>query len=89
MTGELSQEFKAYLERFESEIGEVEFGSFAKYNGQLVQKLRYDEFAELHHDYHEVKDTYFESLQRGDTINDLVVKLMRELATKLVLESPV
>lgn len=88
MGDELRKDYDEYLERFTSEIGDAELGSFVKYNGLLIQKLRYEEFGALFKDYNEVSRSYFESLKRGDTINDLVVRKLRELATKLVMSSP-
>jgi hypothetical protein len=44
MAGELDKEYEQYLARFNTEIGDAELGAFAKYNGQLIQKLRYEEF---------------------------------------------
>jgi len=80
--------YEEYLQRFDSQIGEVEIGGFSKHNGQLVKKLAYEEFEPLYREYSEMRDAYIESLKRGDTINDLVVKLVREFATKLILSSP-
>lgn len=89
MAGQLVKEYREYLARFEAELGAIELGSFAKYNGQLIKKLRYEEFEPLYREYQDVTTHYFESLERGDTINDLIVKLVRERANRLVLASPV
>ncbi len=86
---DLVQEYREYLERFEANLGESEFGAFVKHNGRLIKKLRYDEFEPLYKEYFEIAKTYYESLDRGDTINDLVVKLLRERATDLLKPSPV
>lgn len=89
MAGELVNEYQEYLDRFEAQIGDVQVGGFAKHNGQLIQKLSYEEFEPLFEDYTEATTRYFESVERGDTINDLIVKRVRVGATKLVLKSPV
>lgn len=89
MAGELFKEYEEYLERALTELGDIELGAFAKYRGQLIKKLRYDEFEPLYREYQDVTRDYYESLERGDTINDLIVKLVRECATRLVLPSPV
>ena len=86
---EMVQEYREYLERFDSTIGESEFGTFVKHNGRLIKKLRFDEFEPLYKEYYEIAKTYYESLDRGDTINDLVVKLLRDRATDLLKPSPV
>jgi hypothetical protein len=86
---DLVQEYKEYLERFEEAAGPAEFGAFVKYSGSLVKKLRFDEFEEAYTDYYDIARTYLDSLDRGDTINDVVVKLLRERASQLFLTSPV
>ncbi|MCG8424663.1 MAG: hypothetical protein MJE77_42780 [Proteobacteria bacterium] len=88
MSDELLTEYESYLERFEEKIGAIDIGSFVKYNSQLIWKLDYQQFGEYFRDYTELSHSYFESLRRGDTINDLLVRKLRELATKLVLDSP-
>lgn len=80
--------YEEYLRRFNAIVGDIEIGGFAKHNGQLIRKMSYEEFEPLFREYSEMKAAYIESLQRGDTINDLVVKLVREFSTKLVLSSP-
>lgn len=82
-------EYKGYLERFERDVGNTDFGAFVKHKGRLVKKLRYDDFEPLYGEYLDIAKTYFDSLDRGDTINDVVVKLLRERAAELVLPSPV
>jgi len=70
-------------------LGEVEVGKFAKHKGRLIKKLAVDEFATKYKEYHDLASHYFESVDRGDTINDVVVKLVRDHAAELVLPSPV
>lgn len=82
-------EFKKYLDRFDEKYGDQDFGSFVKYEGRLVKKLRYEEFEPVYDEYYQVAKTYFDSVDRGDTINDVVVKLLRERAIELLLNSPV
>jgi hypothetical protein len=89
MAGELDKEYEQYLARFDKEIGDAELGAFAKYNGQLIQKLGYEEFESLYKAYASAAYSYRASVERGDTINDLIVKRVRDHATKLVLKSPV
>jgi len=87
---DLREEYAQYLQRFVTAIGEdVEVGAFAKFKGKLIKKLAAEEFGELHTEYHQLAAHYLESLDRGDTINDIVVKEVRELAAKLVLTAPV
>lgn len=88
MGEDMAQAYAAYLERFTAELGEVELGVFVKHDGRLVQKMRYDEFVPVYDEYCEVARTYRESLARGDTINDIVVRVMRDRAAHLILPSP-
>ncbi len=87
---DLVAEYREYLQRFEAVAeGPTEFGAFLKYRGRLVKKLRYDEFEPMFREYEEVAKAYFDSIDRGDTINDIVVKILRDRATELIKPSPV
>lgn len=88
MGDDLAQAYDAYLARFEAEVGQTDFGVFVKHNGRLIQKMRYEDFASTYGEFCEMAEKYRESLARGDTINDIVVRLMRDRATHLVLQSP-
>jgi len=81
-------EYQDYLTRFQGEYGDQEFGAFVKFHGRLVKKLSYDEFEPLYKEYFEVAANYLESMDRGDTINDVVVKMLRDRAIELLLTSP-
>ncbi len=85
---DLVEEYRSYLERFESVAGPGEFGSFVKHDGRLIKKLRFDEFEPKYQEYVDVERAYTESVERGDTINDLVVKILRERCAELMLEPP-
>lgn len=90
MSADPALEYASYLERFAAAIpDDIEVGGFAKYKGKLVKKLGAEDFAKVSADYHSMAAHYFESLDRGDTINDLVVKSIRENAATLILTSPV
>jgi len=90
MSADPALEYASYLERFHAAIPEeTEVGGFAKYKGKLIKKLSAEDFAKVSADYHAMAAHYFQSLDRGDTINDLVVKSIRENAANLVLTSPV
>jgi hypothetical protein len=82
------EQYRAYLERFEATAGPGEFGQFLKHNGRLIKKLRYDEFEPKFVEYCDMTNAYTESLSRGDTINDLVVRILRERADELMLPRP-
>ncbi len=86
---EVVQAYRSYIERFEAAVGPSELGQFVKHRSRLVKKLRYEEFASKYREFDEMARAYQESLERGDTINDLVVKVLRESADELFLPSPV
>jgi len=80
-------EYQDYLTRFQGQYGDQEFGKFVKSHGRLVKKLSYDEFEPMYKEYHDVAANYLEAMDRGDTINDVVVKLLRDRAIELLLTS--
>ena len=85
---DLPAQYAAYLDRCAREIGDVKPGAFAKYAGRLIMKLSFDEFARAHLEYTELLAGYRHSLERGDTVDDLVIKLIREQTASLVLPPP-
>ena len=85
-TSDFVKEFREYLNRFEAEHGDTDFGAFVKHRGRLVKKLRYEEFEPMYREFHDMSKSYFESLDRGDTINDVIVKVLRERSDELILE---
>jgi len=84
---DLIEQYRAYLERFEALAGPGEFGSFIKHGGRLIKKLRYDEFEPKFVEWRDVSEAYHHSVSAGDTINDLVVKILRERGGELLLET--
>lgn len=89
MGDDMARAYDAYLARFQTELGDSDFGVFVKHNGRLIQKLRFEEFQPMYDEYREMLDTYRECVNRGDTISDIIVRLMRDRASHLVLPSPV
>jgi hypothetical protein len=85
---DLPERYHEYLARFAQEIGDVKPGAFAKFNGRLIKKLTFEEFTPAYIEYTEISDRYYDSLDRGDTINDVVIRLLREKAANLVLKPP-
>lgn len=78
-----------YLRRLEAAVGPVAPGEFRKHQGRLIQRLEPDAYAASYREYMELASAYLEGVDRGDTINDITVKLIRDLAAQLVLPSPV
>ncbi|HVK74405.1 MAG TPA: hypothetical protein VM734_13835 [Kofleriaceae bacterium] len=89
MSDDLAAEYESYLRRFEEQLGSLEAGQFVKHNGRLIQKLSRADFEPLYTEYMGLASHYLEGIDRGDTINDLVVKMIRDHAARLVLTSPV
>ena len=87
-----ADEYREYLARFDQTVeggDAVAVGAFAKFKGKLIKKLSPEEFATKNKEYLDLASHYFQALDRGDTINDVIVKLVRERAAELVLTSPV
>lgn len=85
---DLAHEYQAYVARFDQALGRVEVGNFVKHRNRLIKKLSYEEFAPKFGEYADMAGAYFDSLERGDTINDVVVKLLRDFADELILPAP-
>jgi hypothetical protein len=83
---DIVDEYRRYLERFDNQVGPGEFGSYAKHNGRLIKKLTYDEFETRWGELAEVDRAYAEIVANGDTINDVLVKVLRERCDELLLE---
>lgn len=89
MPEDVAAEYEGYLRRFEATLGALAPGEFVKHQGRLIQKLAFAEFEPLYKEYMGLATHYLEGVDRGDTINDLVVKLIRDHAAQLILTSPV
>ena len=85
---DLMYEFHEYVVRFESLAGPGKFGSFIKHRGRLIKKLRLEEFKPRYREYREIAKAYNDSVRNGETINDVVVKLLRERCIELLVDSP-
>ena len=88
MIEDLADRYHQYLERFAREVGDVEVGAFKKHQGKLIKKLSFEEFTPVLLEYLEMCARYNESVENGDTINDIVLRVIREQAAKLVLQPP-
>jgi hypothetical protein len=85
---DLPGRYAEYLERLTQEVGDIEVGEFAKYAGRLIHKMSFPEFTSTYTEYTELLARYHESLERGDTVDDLVLKLLREQSTNLAMPTP-
>ena len=88
MIEDLADRYHQYLERFAREVGELEVGGFKKHAGKLIKKMSFEEFTPVLLEYVEMCARYQESVERGDTINDVVLRVLREQAAALVLAPP-
>jgi hypothetical protein len=75
-----------YLARFEQHVGAIAVGAYGKYQGKLVRKLTADEFTTKHGELSKLSKTYQSILERGDTLNDALTKLLRERQIELLFE---
>ena len=85
---DLPARYHEYLDRFTTELGDVKVGAFAKFDSKLIKKLSFEEFTPAYLEYEEIVKRYTDSIERGDTINDVVLRLMRERCATLVLKPP-
>jgi hypothetical protein len=85
---DLADRYHEYLERWKREAGDMPVGAFAKYSGKLVKKLSFEEFSPILMAYAEMAARYQETVERGDTINDVVLKVLRDQAAQLMLQPP-
>ncbi len=77
-----------YLGKFESAVGALAVGAYGKFQGKLVRKLSAEEFAQRHTEFATLDKTYRGILERGDTINDAVVRMWRERRAELLIDGP-
>ena len=77
-----------YLGRFEQQVGALAVGAYGKFHGKLVRKLSAEEFATRHSEFATLDKTYRGIIERGDTINDAVVRMWRERRAELLIDGP-
>ena len=80
--------YQGYLERFQREVGTIAVGAYGKFHGKLVRKLSAEEFATRASEFAVLDKTYRGILERGDTINDAVVRMWRERRAELLIDGP-
>lgn len=88
MLDDLADRYHDYLARFATELGDIAVGAFAKYNGKLIKKLAFEEFTPAYLEYTELVARYLESLDRGDTVNNVTLRLVREKSAEMLLKPP-
>jgi len=84
--GDHVDDYRKYLDRFEAAVGPVDFGTYTKHNGRLIKKLTFDEFEPKWLELEEINASFAEIVANGDTINDVLVKVLRERCDELLIE---
>ena len=79
--------YRRYLSRFDDLFGEMEFDNVVQHRGNLIKKLRYDEFVTKWTEFKKIEDYLREVMTKGATLNDEVNRTYRELSAS-VLENP-
>ncbi len=80
------EEYRLYLDRFETVLGACEFGTYMKHKGRLIKKLTYDEFEPKWQELGQIVLVYEDVVARGDTMNDVLMKVLRERRDELLVE---
>ena len=80
-----AEAYELYLQRFTDQVADVEVGSFGKFDGKLVKKLDEVEFAKAWTEFVELRDNYEKMMEMGLTIDNIILKLLKERASALVL----
>lgn len=82
----MAADYQGYLSRFAQKVGTLQVGAYGSFRGKLVRKLAPDEFAKKQDELDELARTYQNMLERGDTLNDAVIKLLGERKAELLIE---
>jgi hypothetical protein len=80
--------YREYVSKFDARVGTLGVGAYGKFEGKLVRKLGAEEFATRHSEFVTLDKTYRGIIERGDTINDAVVRLWRERRAELLIDGP-
>ncbi|HEX2572293.1 MAG TPA: hypothetical protein VH877_22300 [Polyangia bacterium] len=81
--------YEEYLERYEHALGSRDVGQYTKWQGRLVKKLSLTEFTTRNDQYRALCDDLKQIILVGGTINDILVKQVRECAAELIVRSPI
>ena len=82
----LIEEFKQYIERYQKEVGNREFGEYGSWNGFVVKKMNFDEFVAKYEEFRNLERLYADILERADTVNDAIFRTLREQGANLLIE---
>jgi hypothetical protein len=82
-------EYTWYLQRFDAALGPCEPGTYVKHHGRLIKRLSLEEFLVKRAELAEVETAWAQILARGDTINDVLVRILRERRDELLVDKEV
>ena len=85
-SSERTVEYEAYIARVEDKLGGTTLGGYAKFEGRLIKVLDPDEFQQRWNEYQHIRETFDQSISRGDTVNDALVQMLQERAAELLFE---
>jgi hypothetical protein len=83
-----SADYPTYLQRFAHALGPMEVGGYGKWNGQLIKKLSAEEFMTRNAEYQQLLGELERTFVAGHTINNRLLRQLRERAAELVLPPP-
>lgn len=84
-----ADEYLAYVTRFEDHLGRAAPGEYRKHEGRLIKRLTAAEFADAMDQLDSANEAYAAIMERGDTVSDALLRVIRERAAELVTPSPV
>lgn len=84
-----ADEYQRYVTRFEERLGHAAPGDYRKHEGRLIKRLTAAEFADAMEQLTSANDTYAAIMERGDTVSDALIRVIRERAAELVTSSPI
>jgi hypothetical protein len=79
--------YRRYLSKFTEMFGDLGYDDVVQYRGNLVQKLRYDEFVAKWTEFKRTEEYLRDVMSQGATLNDEINRTYRELSA-YVLETP-
>jgi hypothetical protein len=86
-TNEYVEIYRRYLNKFEQMFGSLEFDQPVRNRGNLIVKLRFDQFVQKWTEYKETEKYLREVMSKGATINNEINRTYAELSA-YVLEDP-
>ncbi len=86
MATDYDKEFRRYNDRFERLVGAFEVGQYGNFRGRLVRRLDELAFRSKVDEYMNLGRRFTETLNSGDTIDDILAVELKAAEIELVLE---